>query len=99
MFRIRREVGGLAAALEGLDAIVFTGGIGENAALIREPVLAGMGWIGVELDEASNRSGESVISSSRSRVLALRVATDEEGMIASHTLQTAGLAFASDVAA
>jgi acetate kinase len=87
--RIRREVGGLAAALEGLDAIVFTGGIGENAAPIRERVLAGMAWIGVEIDEARNNNNETVISSGLSRVLALRVPTDEEGMIARHTLQTA----------
>jgi len=87
--RIRREVGGLAAALEGLDAIVFTGGIGENAAPIRERVLAGMAWIGVEIDEARNNGNELVISSNLSRVLALRVPTDEEGMIARHTLNTA----------
>ncbi|MBN3806789.1 acetate/propionate family kinase [Paraburkholderia sp. Ac-20336] len=90
--RIRREVGGLAAALEGLDAIVFTGGIGENAAPIRERVLAGMAWIGVEIDETRNRANERVISSHLSRVLALRVPTDEEGMIARHTLNTARIA-------
>jgi acetate kinase len=93
--RIRREVGGLAAALEGLDAIVFTGGIGENAAPIRERVVAGMAWIGVEIDEVRNARNETVISSSLSRVLALRVATDEEGMIVRHTLHTAHLAVAS----
>jgi len=90
--RIRREVGGLAAALEGLDAIVFTGGIGENAAPIRERVLAGMAWIGVEIDETRNHANERVISSHLSRVLALRVPTDEEGMIARHTLNTARIA-------
>jgi acetate kinase len=87
--RIRREVGGLAAALEGLDAIVFTGGIGENAAPVRERVLAGMAWIGVEVDETRNSRNEIVISSNLSRVLALRVPTDEEGMIARHTLHVA----------
>jgi acetate kinase len=87
--RIRREVGGLAAALEGLDAIVFTGGIGENAAPIRERVLAGMAWIGVDVDETRNSRNEIVISSNLSRVLALRVPTDEEGMIARHTLHVA----------
>jgi acetate kinase len=92
--RIRREVGGLAAALEGLDAIVFTGGIGENAAPIRERVLAGMAWIGVEIDETRNAHNETVISSNLSRVLALRVPTDEEGMIARHTLHTSRAAAA-----
>jgi len=89
VFRIKREIGGLAAALEGLDAIVFTGGIGENSAHIRSRVLQGMAWLGIELDEARNRDGETVISSSRSRVLCLRIPTDEEGMIARHTLEIA----------
>ncbi|SPB13763.1 acetate kinase [Caballeronia novacaledonica] len=96
--RVRREIGGLAATLEGLDAIVFTGGIGENAAPVRERVLAGMAWIGVEIDEARNRANETIISSGLSRVLALRVCTDEECMIARHTLRTAQLVVASQEA-
>ncbi|WP_085315569.1 acetate/propionate family kinase [Derxia lacustris] len=89
VFRIKREIGGLAAALEGLDAVVFTGGIGENSARIRARVLQGMAWLGIELDEARNRAGDTVISSTRSRVLCLRIPTDEEGMIARHTLEVA----------
>ena len=50
VFRVRREIGGMAAVLEGLDAIVFCGGIGENSRMVREAVLETMEWIGVELD-------------------------------------------------
>ncbi len=89
VFRIKREMGGLAAALEGLDAVVFTGGIGENSKLVRQRVLQGMEWLGIELDDARNRAGEVVISTDRSRVLALRLATDEEAMIARHTRRLA----------
>ncbi|WP_299920870.1 acetate/propionate family kinase [uncultured Pelagimonas sp.] len=81
-FRIRRELGGLAAALEGLDAIVFTGGIGENAAKIRRRVCAGMHWIGVELDEGRNDANETIISSSFSRVHVMVLPTNEELVIA-----------------
>jgi acetate kinase len=90
VFRVKREIGGLAAALEGLDAIVFTGGIGENSVQVRSRVLEGMEWLGVELDQAGNRDGTTVISSRRSRVLALRLPTNEEGMIARHTLNLTG---------
>ncbi|KHQ52047.1 acetate/propionate family kinase [Mameliella alba] len=81
-FRIRRELGGLAAALEGLDAVVFTGGIGENAAPVRAQVCRGLHWIGIELDEARNVANESVISSDMSRVRVLVIPTNEELVIA-----------------
>lgn len=86
--RVRREIGAMAAALEGVDAIVFTGGIGENAAPIREMVLEGMAWIGVELDSARNAAREGVISSDRSRVRVFVIRTDEERMIAQHVRET-----------
>jgi acetate kinase len=86
VFRIRRELGGLAAALEGLDAMVFCGGIGEHAWRVRERVLEGMGWIGIELDRSANRGSEQVISSERSRVRVFVIPTDEEAMIARQTL-------------
>jgi acetate kinase len=86
VFRIRRELGGLAAVLKGIDAIVFCGGIGEHAWRVRERVLEGMEWIGVELDRAANRTSEQVISTDRSRVRVLVIPTDEEAMIARHTL-------------
>lgn len=85
VYRIKRELGALTAALEGLDAVVFTGGIGEHSAHVRASVLAGMAWLGVELDEEANRRHDTIISTRRSRVLCLRVPTDEETMIAQHT--------------
>ena len=85
--RIRRELGGLAAVLGGLDAMVFCGGIGEHSWLVREQVLAAMEWIGIELDRDANRAGAQMISSARSRVRVLVIPTDEEAMIARHTLE------------
>lgn len=84
-FRIRRELGGLAAALEGLDALVFTGGIGEHAAEIRARVCRGMHWLGVEVDERRNDMGETVISTELSRVRVLVIPTNEELVIARAT--------------
>jgi acetate kinase len=84
VFRVRREIGAMAAVLEGLDAIVFCGGIGENAPLVRERVLAAMEWIGVELDPSRNRDSLQVISSDRSRVRVFVIPTNEELMIARH---------------
>lgn len=81
-FRIRRELGGLAAALEGLDAVVFTGGIGENAAPVRAQVCQGLRWIGIELDAARNAANDMVISSDMSRVRVLVIPTNEELVIA-----------------
>jgi acetate kinase len=88
VFRIRRELGGLAAVLKGLDAMVFCGGIGEHAWRIRESVLEDMEWIGIELDRFANRDGAQVISSDRSRVRVFVIPTDEEAMIARHTIAT-----------
>lgn len=85
VFRVRREVGAMAAVLGGLDAIVFCGGIGENSKMIRECVLEAMEWIGIELDLDRNRANEEVISSERSRVRAFIIRTNEELMIARHT--------------
>nr|WP_243642112.1 acetate/propionate family kinase [Rhodovulum steppense] len=82
VFRIRRELGGLAAALGGLDGLVFCGGIGEHSAQIRQQVCEGMGWIGMELDETRNTSGETTISADPSRVRILVIPTDEEIVIA-----------------
>jgi acetate kinase len=87
--RIRRELAGLAAALEGIDGIVFCGGIGEHAWRIRQRVLEGMEWIGVELDAAANRNGAQIISAERSRVRVFVIPTNEEIMIATHTLAAA----------
>jgi len=85
VYRIRRELGSLAAALGGLDAIVFTGGIGENAPVIRERVCRDAAWLGIELAEATNAKGGPRISTPGSRVSAWVVPTNEELMIARHT--------------
>jgi acetate kinase len=87
VYRIGREIGSLAAALGGLDALVFTGGIGENAVPIRERVCRSAGWLGLELDEKANAGGGPRISREGSRVRAWVVPTDEELMIALHTRQ------------
>jgi acetate kinase len=84
-YRIRRELGSLAAALGGLDAIVFTGGIGENAVAIRERVCRDAAWLGVEVDAAANAAGGPLISASGSRVSVWTIPTNEELMIARHT--------------
>ena len=83
--RIVREVGSLAAALGGLDAIVFTAGIGEHAAEVRRRVVAGCAWLGATLDETANAAGHACISKPGSRCAVFVVPTDEELMIARHT--------------
>jgi acetate kinase len=85
VYRIGRELGSFAAALGGLDALVFTGGIGEHAAVIRERVCRDAGWIGVELDPAANEKGGPRISTPSSRTGAWVIPTNEELMIARHT--------------
>lgn len=84
IYRIGREIGSLAAALGGLDALVFTGGIGENAAPIRARVVQDAAWLGLELDESANAAGGPLIARSDSRVSARVVPTNEELMIAMH---------------
>ena len=85
VYRIGRELGSLAAALGGLDAIVFTGGIGENSAEIRGRVCRDAAWLGVALDDAANRSGGPRISTGASRTAVFAIPTNEELMIARHT--------------
>jgi acetate kinase len=87
VYRIVRELGSLAAALGGLDAVVFTGGIGENAAPIRERVCRAASWLGIEIDSAGNERGGPQISQPTSRVSAWVIPTNEELMIARHTQQ------------
>jgi acetate kinase len=86
-YRITRELGSLASALGGLDALVFTGGIGENAAPIRERVCRAAQWLGLEYDEKANAGGGPCISREGSRLRAWVIPTDEELMIALHTRQ------------
>ena len=86
--RVSRELGSLAASLQGLDALVFTAGIGEHSAIVRERVCKAAGWLGVELDQAANESHAQVVSGAESKVRTMVVPTDEELMIAIHTLET-----------
>jgi acetate kinase len=76
----------LAAALGGLDAFVFTAGIGENSPIIRARIAEKLAWLGAVFDPAANADGKSLISWPDSRVVLLVVPTDEELMIAQHTL-------------
>jgi acetate kinase len=85
VYRIGRELGSLAAALGGLDALVFTAGIGEHAAPIRERVCRAAAWLGVALDPVANAAGGPRISTADSRVSAWVIPTNEELMIARHT--------------
>jgi len=86
VYRIGLNAGMLAAALQGLDAFVFTAGIGENSAGIRAGVAEQLGWLGVALDPAENSRHSQLISRSDSLIPVYVVPTDEELMIAQHTL-------------
>jgi acetate kinase len=90
VYRIGRELGSLAAALGGLDALVFTGGIGENAAVIRSRICRDAAWLGLELDEAANDTGGPRISRARSRAAGWVIPTNEELMIAQHIRRLLG---------
>ena len=85
VYRIGRELGSLAGALGGLDALVFTAGIGERAAPVRERICRQAAWLGVELDAQANAKHGPRISSASSRVAAWVIPTNEELMIARHT--------------
>ncbi|MGJ7509848.1 acetate/propionate family kinase [Variovorax sp. GT1P44] len=84
-YRIGRELGSLAAAAQGLDALVFTAGIGQHAASVRERVCRDAAWLGLELDPDANQAGGPRISTASSKVAAWVIPTDEEQMIARHT--------------
>ncbi|TVR96210.1 MAG: acetate/propionate family kinase [Rhodospirillales bacterium] len=85
VYHIGKHLGALAAVLGGLDALVFTAGIGEHAPLIRERVCRQAEWLGVQLDPAANRAGGPRITTADSPVSAWVIPTDEERMIAMHT--------------
>jgi acetate kinase len=84
-YRVRRELGSLAAALGGIDAIVFTGGIGEHAAPVREAVCRRAAWLGIALDAEANTDNGPRISTAASRTAAWVIPTNEELMIARQT--------------
>ncbi|MCW5700024.1 MAG: acetate/propionate family kinase, partial [Rhodospirillales bacterium] len=87
VYHIAKQLGALSAVLEGLDALVFTAGVGENAARIRVMVCDRAGWLGVRLDGSANSEGGPRISTSDSPVSAWVIPTDEERMIAKHTFR------------
>ena len=88
-YRVRKYIGAYLAAMEGADAIVFAGGIGENAAQVRAEVCAGLGWLGAELDPAANArtigGREGRIDTGRGRLELWVIPTDEELLIARDT--------------
>lgn len=87
-YRIALFTGMLAAALGGIDGLVFTAGIGENAPAVRQAVADKLSWLGLKLSETANAKNELRISAKRSRIACYVVPTDEELMIARHTLKT-----------
>jgi acetate kinase len=87
VYRIALSTGMLAAAMNGIDGFVFTAGIGENAPAIREAVVRRLSWLGFELASQANAKGELKISRKRSRIACYVIPTDEELMIADHTLR------------
>jgi acetate kinase len=82
-----REIGAFAAVLGGLDALVFTGGIGEHAVAVRAGILEGCAWLGLDMDEQANQAHGPRLSHPDSRVAAWVIPTDEDNVIARHTLQ------------
>ena len=87
VYRVGREIGSLTAALGGLDALIFTGGIGEHAAEIRAKICRQVKWLGLELDDSANDAQAVGISTDSSKLSAWVVNADENLMIAQHTLQ------------
>jgi acetate kinase len=86
VYRIALNAGMLAAALNGIDAFIFTAGIGENSASIRARVAEKLAWLGVDFDSAANKTGGPLISKPHSKVAVYVIGTDEEFMIARHTV-------------
>jgi acetate kinase len=91
VFRAAKEIGALVAVLGGLDALVFTAGIGENSPEIRRRICEASAWVGLELNSEANNKGERRISEPNRKVAALVVPTNEELMIARHTGRLLGL--------
>ena len=90
-YQVKKWIGAFSAALGGLDTLVFAGGIGENAPPVRARVCAGLGFLGIELDESRNAETADVISTDASRVTVRVIRTDEELMIARLVIRVLGL--------
>jgi len=98
VYRAAKEIGALAAALGGVDGLVFTAGIGENSPEIRSRICKACAWLGVELDAEANARRGPRISTATSRVSAWTIPTNEELMIARHTWSLVGLSDAAPAA-
>jgi acetate kinase len=91
VYQATKQIGALAAVLGGVDALVYTGGIGENSPQIRGRLSAASAWLGMDLDPAANDSGGPCLTRPGSRVSCWVIPTDEELMIARHTSAVLGL--------
>jgi len=90
-YQVKKWIGAFAAALGGLDTLVFAGGIGEHAPTIRARICDGLGFLGIELEEKRNTANEGLISAAASRVAVRVIRTDEEYMIAKTVCRVLGL--------
>jgi acetate kinase len=90
-YQVKKWVGGFAAALGGLDTLVFAGGIGENAPPVRARICEGLEFLGIDIDEKKNAANEGVISAAASQVVVRVIRTDEERMIAETVCRVLGL--------
>jgi acetate kinase len=95
-YQVKKWIGGFAAALGGLDTLVFAGGIGENAPVIRARICDGLGFLGIELDETHNAKSEPLISLDAGRVAVRVIKTDEEWMIAKTVCRVLGLTIGNE---
>jgi acetate kinase len=86
VYHAAREIGSLTATLGGLDALIFTGGIGEHSAVIRKLICERERWLGIEIDDAANQNNEIKIHSAQSKISVLTIPTNEESIIAKHTI-------------
>jgi acetate kinase len=91
-YQVKKWIGAFAAALGGLDTLVFAGGIGENAPVVRTRICNGLGFLGIEIEEKQNKIGAPLISVKSSRVAVRVIHTDEEWMIAKTVCRVLGLA-------
>lgn len=94
-YQLKKRIGSFAAALGGLDTLVFAGGIGKNAPPVRARICDGLEFLGIELEEKRNAANEGVISAAVSRVTVRVIRTDEERMIAKTVCRVLGLGMAS----
>jgi acetate kinase len=98
-YQVRKWIGAFAAALGGLDTLVFAGGIGERSPVIRARICEGLGFLGIDIDDERNTANAGVISAAAGRVTARVIRTDEEQMIARSVCRVLGLGVAGETAA